>query len=75
MSDPHNNNPKDQTGTLKTLVGVLSLSTVGLLIATIVLASNQGTDTAPADALGGDGETCLMMTSPVRPCGQYHQSD
>ena len=41
-SSPYPDNKKDQSPLLKRLVGGLAVTTVGLLIATIVLATNQG---------------------------------
>ncbi|KAL7528876.1 hypothetical protein ACHAWF_002745, partial [Thalassiosira exigua] len=52
MCPPAEEKP-EQVGTLKSLVGLLSVSTVGLLIAVIVLATNKGgggSDPAPAAA-------------------------
>ena len=41
---PYPDNKKDQSPVLKQLVGGLAVTTAGLLIATIVLATNKGPD-------------------------------
>eukprot|EP00571_Detonula_confervacea_P001516 CAMPEP_0172327648 /NCGR_PEP_ID=MMETSP1058-20130122/59940_1 /TAXON_ID=83371 /ORGANISM="Detonula confervacea, Strain CCMP 353" /LENGTH=445 /DNA_ID=CAMNT_0013044729 /DNA_START=80 /DNA_END=1417 /DNA_ORIENTATION=- len=53
---------KDQSSTLKMLVGGLSLTTVGLLIATIVLATNKdgGCDNAAAAAIETPAEVPVV---------------
>ncbi|KAL7529646.1 hypothetical protein ACHAXR_004072, partial [Thalassiosira sp. AJA248-18] len=63
---PHES-PEADASTLKKLVGVLCVSTCALLISTIVLATNQGSDAPatemPADVSGMEEFSFLALKS------------
>jgi|EP01082_Thalassiosira_pseudonana_P010496 hypothetical protein len=61
MCSPTDN--KDSTSALKGAVGVLSLSTIGLLVATIVLATNNSSEEAAPSVKAAESATTLDFFS------------